>query len=116
MHFEQSLGQGARFPSNIETAIYRIVQEALTNVARHAQVANATVRLWTTGSRLYVQIQDDGIGFDPEAAGTGRSSSGLVGMRERAALLGGDLTIDSATGAGVRVTAEFDVADIERGT
>jgi signal transduction histidine kinase len=105
--FAQSLPQMARFPSSIETAAYRIVQEALTNVARHAAVTEAKVRLWTSGDRLYVQIQDAGIGFNPEVVRTGETSSGLPGMRERAALLGGALTIDSAPGAGARLTAEF---------
>ena len=56
-------------------------------------------------------------GFDPEATGEGRSSTGLVGMRERAALLGGELSVDAAPGAGVRVTAEFplDTASEEGG-
>ena len=106
VRLEQNL-PSERFASGIETAAYRIVQEALTNVARHAGVGEATVRLWTTGGRLYVQVQDEGVGFDPEATGEGRSSTGLVGMRERAALLGGELSVDTAPGAGVRVTAEF---------
>jgi GAF domain-containing protein len=115
IHFEQSLPPSARFPSSIETATYRIVQEALTNVARHAAVAEATVRLWTTDDRVYVQIQDAGVGFDPLAAYAARESSGLAGMRERASLLGGDLSIDSALGSGVRVTAELPlVAEGER--
>jgi len=107
VNFEQSLPRMARFPSSIETATYRIVQEALTNVARHAAVTEATVRLWTSGDRVYVQIQDAGIGFDPEVVRTGETSSGLSGMRERAALLGGTLSVDSALGAGARLTAEF---------
>jgi len=111
VNFEQSLSLMSRYPSTIETATYRIVQEALTNVARHAAVTEATVRLWTSGDRLYVQIQDGGIGFDPEAVRAGERSSGLAGMRERAALLGGILSIDSAPGAGARVTAEFWLGD-----
>jgi len=109
--FEKSLPQVARFPSSIETAAYRIVQEALTNVARHAAVTEATVRLWTSGDRLYVQIQDAGTGFDPEVIRTGETSSGLPGMRERAALLGGTLSVDSAPGAGACLTAEFRLGD-----
>jgi len=89
------------------------VQEALTNVARHAAVTEATVRLWTSGDRLYVQIQDAGIGFEPETVRAGETSSGLAGMRERAALLGGVLSIDSAPGAGARLTAEFRLGDQE---
>ena len=62
VRLEQNL-PSERFASGIETAAYRIVQEALTNVARHAGVGEATVRLWTTGGRLYVQVQDEGVGF-----------------------------------------------------
>jgi PAS domain S-box-containing protein len=99
--------EGRRFPSEVETAAYRIAQEALTNVARHAGVAEATVRLWIHGSVLSVQIEDAGAGFDPAPALAMPHSSGLVGMRERARLLNGELTVESAPGSGTRVTAEL---------
>jgi signal transduction histidine kinase len=94
-----------RFTTELETAVYRIVQEALTNVARHAGVAEATVTLLAEESVLRVEIEDRGTGFDPL---DGRAQSfGLTGMRERANIFGGRLVIDSAAGAGTRVVAEL---------
>jgi signal transduction histidine kinase len=100
-------GLDRRFAPDLETAAYRIVQEALTNAARHARVSDVTVRLWATQDTLGVQILDQGEGFDAEAAPAAGTSSGLAGMRERATLLGGQLTVESAPDAGTRVTAEF---------
>ncbi len=103
---------GRRFPSDIETAAYRIVQEALTNIARHAKAPEARVSLWTDHSTLYLQIQDHGIGFDPESVHASRPCSGLAGIRERVALLNGCFTLESAPGAGTQLTAElpFDIS------
>ena len=69
------------------------------------------MRLWAKQDTLGVQIEDQGIGFDPEAALAIGVTSGLAGMRERAILLGGKLTIESATGTGTRVTAGFPLGD-----
>jgi PAS domain S-box-containing protein len=91
-----------RFPSEIETAAFRIVQEALTNVARHASVERIEVEVTVEATHLRAQIEDRGRGFDVDAALAG-PSSGLAGMRERARLLGGSLTIDSAAGSGTRL-------------
>jgi signal transduction histidine kinase len=96
---------GRRFASEVETAAYRIVQEALTNVGRHAGVKHATVRLWADDSMLGVQIEDQGIGFDVSA--TPVTTLGLTGMRERALALGGQLTVESSPGRGTRVMAEL---------
>jgi signal transduction histidine kinase len=101
--------EGRRFPPALETAAYRIVQESLTNVARHSGAASATVRVWSDETMLGVQIEDAGAGFDPAAAGAG---TGLAGMRERAVGLGGKLTVESSPGAGVSVTG---VLLLERG-
>lgn len=98
--------EGRRFGPKVETAAYRIVQEALTNVARHADVDKVAVHLWTEQSTLNVRIEDQGAGFDPEHVMT-EESSGLVGMRERAVLLGGALTIESTPGAGTRLAARL---------
>jgi signal transduction histidine kinase len=87
------------------------VQEALTNVVRHSQAAEVAVRLWASNGFLSVQIEDQGIGFRVEDAIKGGTSSGLSGMRERAALLGGNFTIDSAPGRGAHLTAELPLAD-----
>jgi PAS domain S-box-containing protein len=99
--------EGRRFGPKVETAAYRIVQEALTNVARHADVDKVTVRLWAEQDSLNVQIEDRGAGFDPERALVAEESSGLVGMHERAVLLGGELTIESTPGTGTRLVAEL---------
>jgi len=99
--------QDQRFGREIETTAYRIVQESLTNVARHAQVQAVSVRLWMRDQILEIQLEDLGSGFDPALALASGKSSGLAGMRERAVLLGGQLTIDSAPGAGTRVIAEL---------
>jgi signal transduction histidine kinase len=100
-------GAQARLPPAIETAAYRIVEEALTNVARHAGVKETSVRLQVKQGWLRVQIEDRGRGFDPRVTLAGGASSGLTGMRERARLLGGQLTVDSAPGEGTRLKAEL---------
>jgi len=100
-------GLARRYQAVIETAAYRIVQEALTNVARHAGVREVTVRLWADTDALNVQIEDQGNGFDPEAALARGNTGGLAGMRERAILLGRHLIVESSPGTGTRVTAEL---------
>lgn len=96
-----------RFDAEVETVVYRLIQEALTNVARHAGVDEVTVRLWSDAETLGVQIEDHGVGFDPQATLARESSSGLAGMQERVFLLGGELTIESAPGAGTCFVAEL---------
>jgi len=80
-------------PSPIVETGMRIVSEALTNVARHAQASHAWVRVEETESQLYLEVRDDGQGFDPEAVEAGHY--GLLGMRERARLVGGTLDVVS---------------------
>jgi signal transduction histidine kinase len=96
-----------RLPVILETAIFRIVQEALTNVARHAHVPQVTVRLWIDLERIGVQVADEGPGFDVAAALAARASTGLAGMRERAELIGGEFTLESNLGHGTRLTVEL---------
>ncbi len=84
-----------RLPGEIETALYRIVQEALTNIARHAQAKSASILVEKRGGSVRAIVEDDGVGFDPSAQ-LGERHLGLLGMRERAELLGGTLTIESA--------------------
>jgi PAS domain S-box-containing protein len=112
--FEQS-GLDRRFAPAVETAAYRIVQEALTNVARHAGAGEVTVRIWLDQELLCLQIEDPGIGFDPDGVRAAGTSSGLSGMQERAKLLGGRLTVDSGCGAGTRLTAELPVSGSAQG-
>jgi PAS domain S-box-containing protein len=101
------IGLEKRVAPEIETAAYRIVQEALTNVARHADVSEVSVRLWLDQDALRVQIEDEGVGFDSEAALAAGITGGLSGMQERATLLGGELRIESTPGAGTFLLAEF---------
>lgn len=96
-----------RFPQEVETAAYRIAQEALTNVARHAQVIEVTVRLWAVQEMLGLEIEDRGVGFDAASMLATHSSSGISGMRERAFLLGGQFTVESAPGKGTRILVEL---------
>lgn len=109
----QHHGLGRRFRPEVETAAYRIVQEALTNVARHARAAAATVRVWLDRQTLCLKIEDRGAGFDPRAVRSAGPTGGLSGMQERAVLLGGRLVVESVPGAGTCVTAELPVTDEE---
>lgn len=104
-------GLGRRFDPDVETAAYRVVQEALTNVARHARVDSVKVGLWAGRDVLRAQIHDRGIGFDPDVQFASIRNCGLTGMRERVALLGGKLKVRSAPGTGTRLTAEFPLSD-----
>jgi PAS domain S-box-containing protein len=103
-------GAARRFSAPVEIAAFRIAQEALTNVARHSGSASAIVQIYADAAMLTVSIRDEGHGFD---TGPMRGSSGLSGMRERAELMGGSLTIDSSPGAGVTVTAELPILEPE---
>lgn len=89
-----------RFDSEIETTAYRVAQESLTNVARHAQVLEAWLEIWIEDRALVLQILDEGVGFNPQEIKEMRSATGLSGMTERAQLLGGELSIDSEPGEG----------------
>ncbi len=92
-----------RLPPILENAIYRIVQEAITNACRHSRSERIRVSLLQEGDRLRLEVQDWGVGFDPETVGEGRY--GLEGIRERIRLLGGELDIRSTPGAGTRIRA-----------
>ena len=92
-----------RLPADAETALYRIAQEALTNVAKHARAANVDVILERRADTVLLIIEDDGVGFDPAGAGGGDRGFGLLGMQERAGLVGAMLEIESAAGKGTTV-------------
>jgi PAS domain S-box-containing protein len=115
VRFQHTGLEGRRFTPEIETATYRLVQEALTNVARHAGASKVLVRLWVHQDVLGVQIQDAGRGFDPAAVLAAGQSTGLSSMCERVALLEGELTIESAPGAGTRLMAELPLATQDGG-
>ncbi|TMQ52318.1 MAG: hypothetical protein E6K77_08750 [Candidatus Eisenbacteria bacterium] len=99
-------GIDARFPRAVETALFRIIQEALTNAARHAGIETLDVDVRADSASLMLRVADRGSGFDMKAASAG-CSAGLTGMQERALLVGGHLRIDSFPGAGTQVTAEL---------
>jgi signal transduction histidine kinase len=93
-----------RLPRESETALYRVVQEALTNIIKHAQAGRVSILLQRKGDAVVAMIEDDGSGFD--AGKTREDALGLVGMRERVALVGGRLQIESSVAAGTTVVAE----------
>jgi len=98
-------GMHERLAPATEAAAYRIVQEALTNVSKHARAAECRIQLQRLPTTLLVIIDDDGQGFDPAAASTGtRPGLGLLGIRERVAQLLGTLRLESAPGKGTRLT------------
>jgi signal transduction histidine kinase len=94
----------ARHEPEIEAAIYRLVQEALTNTHKHAEASKVSVEIREEGEFVTIGVADDGKGFDPDAATPG---FGLLGMRERLALVGGTLSIDSGSGRGTSIRAEL---------
>lgn len=104
--FNCQRAEGKRLPDEVRTSVYRIVQEALTNVARHAREATAVSLVVNCRDDLVqVTIEDDGRGFDPgdDPERARRSGLGLAGMRERAALVGGHVEIESSPGVGTTV-------------
>ena len=101
---EARLG-GERLPADVETALYRIVQEALTNVVKHAEAAHVSIVLTRKQESVVVMIEDDGRGFDPAESSVDRL--GLLGMRERVQLLDGSLQVEAAPGSGTTLIVEF---------
>ena len=98
-----------RFPSPIETVLYRIVQEALNNVGKHAHAAAVTVVVRREARRVCCTVRDDGVGFDPGTARSIGKGIGLIGIRERLAPLGGALSIDAAPGRGTELRVAIPV-------
>jgi signal transduction histidine kinase len=95
-----------RFADETETHLYRIAQEALTNVARHSKAGNVRIRLVEAEGNIRLSIVDDGVGLGPDpGAVPGRPSLGMVGMRARARQCGGELTVEPAESTGLRVEA-----------
>jgi signal transduction histidine kinase len=100
-----------RLPGDVETAIYRIVQEALTNIARHASAKSASILVERRGDLVRAIVEDDGIGFDVKTNHSERHL-GLLGMRERAELLNGTLTIESSPERGTSIFIEIPLVPI----
>jgi len=100
-----------RLDPDLETAVYRMVQEALTNVAKHADAEHVRVAVVAADGELHIEVRDDGVGFDVQSAGDG---FGLAGMQERAALAGGALHVESGTG-GTLVSASLPIRHASAG-
>jgi signal transduction histidine kinase len=97
---------GERLPAPVETVVFRVVQEALNNVAKHALASHVSVSLQRRGGQLAGSIEDNGVGFetsDTAALTAGRTHWGLVSMRERIEALGGTLAIESRAGEGTSI-------------
>ncbi len=113
---EDALGE-ERLPDEIETALYRIAQEALANVRKHARTTRARTRLARRGSKVRLEVWDEGRGFDPSSAsregGSPGERVGLSSMHERVALLGGELKITSRPGAGTSLVVEVPLREPE---
>ncbi|MGZ4357990.1 MAG: sensor histidine kinase, partial [Gaiellaceae bacterium] len=107
VRFESGLAD-ERLPAEVETALYRIVQESLTNIVKHSRARNISIVLVRKPSAVAAVIEDDGQGFDPAAVRAG--GIGLVGMRERVGLLDGRLRIESIEGSGTTLVAEVPLA------
>jgi two-component system sensor kinase len=99
-------GMEQRLSPEIETAAYRIVQEALTNVARHSGATNCSVEIVHVNGMLKVSIEDNGQGFDAGVLASRGQGLGLIGIRERAFQLHGTALLDSRPGAGTRLVVE----------
>jgi two-component system sensor histidine kinase UhpB len=113
-------GNRVRLPAEYETVLFRVVQEGLTNVAKHAQATHATVKLEIQPTQVCVDIYDDGRGFEPEQVLRRDSTHigwGLLGIQERTSLLGGQYEITSDPGSGtsirVRVPLVMEKKDVE---
>jgi len=107
VYFSQDGLEDQRLPQNIEITAYRIIQEGLTNTARHAQVDSVNVEINVSDSVVHLKISDSGKGFDPERTVIARKTFGLIGMRERTTLVGGELTVKSAPGKGTSLVAHL---------
>jgi signal transduction histidine kinase len=93
-----------RLPPEVEIALFRICQETMNNIARHARAESVLIQLGAEGDDIVIDIEDDGVGFDPAGpAKKDRPHYGLLGIRERAELLGGRASVESAPGKGTRV-------------
>ncbi len=106
--FDRDLGE-ERLPTEVETTLYRVAQEALTNARKHARAERVEVSLRKSGGRVRLEVRDTGRGFDPEAVPEASGSGervGLASMRERVSRLGGDLKLTSVPGRGTSVVAE----------
>ena len=100
-------------PPRVEVALYRVCQEALTNIASHASAGRVTVRLVATPEAVQLIVRDDGHGFDPSSVADDRH--GIVGMRERVEMLGGSLKVESGPDVGTRLDVTVPLEGLQGG-
>lgn len=110
VHFKSRGFPNKRLAREVETALYRVVQEAMTNVVRHAQATRVDLLVEHRGDRVLVMVEDNGVGFVPDRVDP-EEHFGLLGIRERAEAVGGTLTLESKPGAGATVVMEVPSAD-----
>jgi signal transduction histidine kinase len=116
---ELCLSQGQQeyfLEPTVEVQLLRIVQEAFTNIRKHADAQNVRVMLDNQPGRMILSIEDDGVGFDPAQNADGRATFGLRIMSQRAAEMGGSVTVHSNPGSGTRVVVEVPVSNEDRST
>ena len=94
-----------RYPQSVEITVFRVVQEALTNVVKHASASEVSITVTNDNGRLVCSVRDDGVGFDvaAQASGQGARGLGLLAMKQRVAPLGGDCEIISSVGQGTEI-------------
>jgi len=112
-----SMDESMRLPPQIETTLFRIAQEAISNIVRHAQAKSASIALWQDNDTACLWVEDDGCGFDLTHISTQAlpmQRLGLLGIRERADLVGGEVTVDSAPGHGTRLEVHIPLGGIGR--
>ncbi len=122
VEYEEALGEGGvRLPPMVETALFRVAQEALTNFRKHAQSDEVHLKLERSDGAVRLEVRDRGRGFEPDGA-TGRSdhkgkSVGLSSMRERMALIGGDFEVRGRPGEGTAIVAKVSLGEegVDRG-
>jgi len=110
--FEAS-GTDRRLPPDVELALFRVAQEAIANIGRHAAAERALIQYTADEERFVLEVEDDGAGFDPagvDVNGASMRGLGLAGMRERVGLVGGRLVVESAPGSGTRIVIEVPLA------
>jgi signal transduction histidine kinase len=107
-------GVQKRLAQNVETVLYRIVQESLTNIVRHAHASRVDVILTVRNDKLITIVEDDGIGFNPDSVSSD-DHLGLFGIRERAEMIDGKFVIESAPGKGTTIMVEVDYVDTNTG-
>jgi two-component system NarL family sensor kinase len=114
VHFS-ALGFDERLEPMLESTLYRIIQEALTNIEKHSSATRVEVDLTESESGIVLEIADNGIGIDPGHGKRVRDGLGLLHMRERASLVGGTFSIETSPGAGVRIRIHIPPAVYARG-